>query len=146
MEPTYTVSARIKRPASEVFEAILDPAKLTQYFVDRVSSRLEAGERVIFGWDGWGDYPITVVDVVQNERVVFRLNTIEWKKSESDSYDVTVTIELEATDEGHTVVKISESGWKRDADGLRASHDNCGGWQSMALGLKAWLEHGIDLR
>ena len=44
------------------------------------------------------------------------------------------------------MVRISESGWRETPAGLKASYDNCGGWMHMALCLKAYLEHGINLR
>ena len=44
------------------------------------------------------------------------------------------------------MLSISESGWKTDEEGLKGSHDNCGGWQQMAMCLKAYLEYDIDLR
>jgi hypothetical protein len=55
-------------------------------------------------------------------------------------------MEFESIDGQSTMFSISESGWHRDDPGLKASHENCGGWQHMALCLKAFLEHGIDLR
>lgn len=41
---------------------------------------------------------------------------------------------------------LDSKAWKTDADGLKASHDNCSGWSHMATCLKAWIEHDIDLR
>ncbi len=40
----------------------------------------------------------------------------------------------------------SEEGWKTDEAGLKASHENCGGWSQTLTYLKAYIEHGIDLR
>jgi hypothetical protein len=44
------------------------------------------------------------------------------------------------------MLSISEQGWKTDAPGIKGSLDNCGGWTHMAMCLKAYIEHGIDLR
>ena len=55
-------------------------------------------------------------------------------------------MEFEALDDNSTMLSISESGWKTNAEGLKGSHDNCGGWQHMAMCMKAYLEYGIDLR
>jgi len=49
-------------------------------------------------------------------------------------------------EDGATMLSISEEGWKTDAEGLKGSHDNCGGWTHMVMCLKAYIEHGIDLR
>ena len=74
------------------------------------------------------------------------LDSRAWEKTRDEAYPVTVVFELEALDDGTTMLAISESGWKTDADGLKGSHDNCSGWTHMAMCLKAWIEHGIDLR
>ncbi len=143
---TFTIQTTINKPVGEVFDAIVDPSKLQQYFAGRSSGPLAPGARVVWFWEGWGEYPVTVDEVVPHERVVLRLNSTEWKKSSSDSYDVRVVFEVESLSPDKTLLKISEDGWKDDADGIKASYENCGGWQHMATCMKAWLEHGIDLR
>ncbi len=45
-----------------------------------------------------------------------------------------------------TLVRISEEVWRETQTGLNASYSNCPGWMSMLCCLKAWLEHGINLR
>ncbi len=146
MERSFTVQTTISRTAKDVFEAVADPEMLTQYFVDRTSGRLAPGERIAWHWDAWGDYPVAVDEVIPNERISLRINSVEWKKTEGDAYDVRVDIEIQEMEPGKTMLKISETGWKDDADGIKASYENCGGWQHMADCAKAWLEHGIDLR
>ena len=51
-----------------------------------------------------------------------------------------------ADNESDSALSISEDGWKTDEDGLRGSHENCGGWTHMAMCLKGWIEHDIDMR
>ena len=41
---------------------------------------------------------------------------------------------------------IAEEGWRENQDALKASYGNCQGWAQMLCALKAWLEHGINLR
>lgn len=143
---TFTVQTTINKPVEEVYDAIVDPSKLEQYFAGKSSGALEPGARVVWHWENWGNYPVTIDEVAAHERIVLRINTTEWKKSESDSYDVVVVFEFESLAPGKTMLKISETGWKADADGIKASYENCGGWQHMATCLKGWAEHGIDLR
>ena len=73
------------------------------------------------------------------------IDSREWDKTKDEAYEVLVIFEFEELEDG-TMLSISEQGWKTDADGLKASHDNCGGWTHMAMCLKAYIEHGIDLR
>ena len=143
---TFTVQTTINRPANEVFDAIADPAKLEKYFAGSASGPLVEGTRVIWNWPDWGDYPVQVDEVRPNTRIALRINAVAWKKTKTDSYDVAVVFDIEPLSDTLTLVKISESGWKSDDDGIKASYENCGGWQHMADCLKAWLEHGIDLR
>ena len=147
MARNYTVQTKILRPVAEVFDAIVSSDKLCNYFTDRTSGDLAEGEEVRWHWSHYDpELPVTVNRVDSNQRIELTLDSVEWKKSESDSYPVKVIFEFEALDDGSTMLSISEEGWKTDEDGLRASHENCGGWMSMATCLKAWIEHGIDLR
>ena len=146
MSRTYTVSTRINKPVTEVFAAVVEREKLEQYFTDSADSDIAPGKTVTWNWKDWGDHPVTVDVFEENARIELLLNSRDWKKTEEDHYDVRVIMEFESTDDGNTVVSISEEGWKTDVPGLKASHENCGGWMHMVVCLKAWVEHGIDLR
>ncbi len=45
-----------------------------------------------------------------------------------------------------TLVRISEAGWREGDAGLKAALGNCEGWTGMLCALKAYIEHGINLR
>lgn len=146
MQRSFTVQTTIARSAEDVFNAIVDPTQLSRYFVDSSSGRLEAGTTVTWNWRSWGDYPIVVDDVTPYTKLSLRINSKAWRKSEVNDYDVRVDFELEPIGPELTLVKVSETGWHDDAEGIKASYENCGGWQHMVDCAKAWLEHGIDLR
>lgn len=146
MPRTFTVQTTINRPAADVFQAIVEPEALTRYFADITSARMKPGERVVWHWEEWGDYPVQIDEVTPNERISLRLNVVDWKKTKGEPYDVTVVFELEGLGPAKTLLRISESGWRDDPDGIRGSYENCGGWQHMACCLKAYLEYDIDLR
>ncbi|MCH8250732.1 MAG: SRPBCC domain-containing protein [Proteobacteria bacterium] len=145
MARNYTVNIRIARPVEDVFGAVVSSERLCLYFSDTSSGDLTEGDRVIWHWDGSGDCPVIVTKVVPNELIQLSLNSRDWKKTD-DSYDVAVIFEFEALENGDTMLSISEEGWKTDKAGLKASHENCGGWSHMATCLKAYIEHDIDLR
>ena len=67
------------------------------------------------------------------------------KGTETD-YRTTVTMLFKPTDDGRTLVEIVEEGWSDTPGALRGSYNNCEGWTGMLLALKAWLEHGVNLR
>jgi uncharacterized protein YndB with AHSA1/START domain len=141
----YTVQTKIKRPVADVFDAIVSSERMKNYFVDGASSDLIEGKEITWRWDHYGENPVTVRKVVANELIELAIDSKEWDKTRDEAYEVLVIFEFEALEDG-TMLSISEAGWKTDADGLKGSHDNCGGWTHMAMCLKAYLEHGIDLR
>ena len=57
---SFTVETPIKRPAADLFRAIVDDARITEYFVDAASGPLVEGARVLWHWKKWGDYPVNV--------------------------------------------------------------------------------------
>ena len=145
MSRNYTVRTKIKRPVADVFDAIVSRERMLQYFVDGASGDLVEGEKVAWRWDHYGENPVLVKTVIPNQRIVLALDSKEWDKTKDEPYEVLVIFEFEEIEDG-TMLCISEQGWKTDADGLKASHDNCGGWTHMAMCLKAYIEHGINLR
>ena len=44
------------------------------------------------------------------------------------------------------VYEIDEEGWHENQGALEASYGNCQGWSQMLCAMKAWIEHGINLR
>jgi uncharacterized protein YndB with AHSA1/START domain len=145
MSRNYRVQTKIKRPVADVFDAVVSSEKMKHYFVDGASSDLVEGKTVTWRWDHYGENPVVVRKVVANELIELAIDSKEWEKTKDEAYEVLVIFEFEQLEDG-TMLSISEQGWKTDAEGLKGSHDNCGGWTHMAMCLKAFLEHGIDLR
>ena len=147
MSRNYTIHTRIQKPVAEVFDAIISGDKLCHYFASSVSGDIVEGATVHWRWEHYhAELPVTVQSVAPGARIELTLDSKTWEKTANESYPVTVVFELEALDDGSTMLAISESGWKTDADGLKGSHDNCSGWTHMAMCLKGWIEHDIDLR
>ena len=142
MELKFKVRAKIQRPVAEVFEAVQKPEKLSRYFTTGgASAPLAEGATVMWSFaDFPGSFPVKVRKVVPNELISF-----EWEASDG-GYNTVVEMRFEALDKRNTLVTISESGWKDTPKGLESSYGNCEGWTSMACCLKAFLEHGINLR
>lgn len=143
MKPEFTVNARISRPVADVFDAVVNPAKLSGYFVTTgggASAALVEATTVLW----WGDIEVEVDQVVQDERVVFRWGAGPGKGEAP--YQTRVEMRFEALDDGGTLVTISEGGWRTDEVGVRKSYLNCEGWTQMLCCLKAFVEYGINLR
>jgi uncharacterized protein YndB with AHSA1/START domain len=145
-ELTFTVSGRIARPCRQTYEAIADPDQLSRYFTTGgARGRLEPGADVTWDFaDFPGRFPVTVVEAAPPHRIV-----IEWAGDETvgDSATTRTTFELESLeDDAATLVTITESAWAPTPDGARNAFGNCEGWTGMLAALKAWVEHGINLR
>lgn len=150
MELTFTISGRISRPVQEVFEAVANPEHLSQYFTTGgAKGRLETGSVVTWDFHDFpGAFPVNVVDVVQDEKIELRWDAAEnvVDVDAAGNHQTTVTMTFAPVDGDRTLVQITESGWKSSSEGLAASYDNCEGWTSMLNAMKAWMEHGINLR
>lgn len=155
MELKFTVSGRIARPVEQVFEAVADPKELSSYFTTGgASARLESGTVVMWDFTDFpGAFPVTVVEVEKNRRIVLR-----WGATEGDppvetgevapdaGYETTVTMTFAPLEDGRTLVSIHEEGWRPTDGALKSCIGNCQGWTQMLCAMKAWVEHRINLR
>lgn len=147
MELKFKVFAHVARPVAEVFEAVADPAKLSAYFTTGGAvGRLEAGKTVQWDFHDFpGAFPVEVVEIVANERIVLRWDANEGGQPAGYKTQVTMTF-TRLDGDTRTKVEIAEQGWRESQAGLDASYGNCMGWAQMLSALKAWVEHGINLR
>ena len=158
MDLKFRVAARVARPVHEVFEAVANPDKLSNYFTTGgAKGRLETGATVTWDFaDFPGAFPVEVVEVVPDEKVVLKwaanegeppnLSDLEGKVREA-KYQTTVTMTFTPLDgDTRTLVEIKEEGWRENEGALKASYGNCQGWAQMLAALKGWLEYGINLR
>jgi uncharacterized protein YndB with AHSA1/START domain len=142
MELRFQVYGKIRKPVAEVFDAVVNPKKLSGYFTTGGSSgALVAGSTVSWDFaDFPGAFPVHVREVVPE-----RLIVLQWQAADGD-YDTTVRMEFEALDDRSTLIRISESGWKETQKGLDSSYGNCSGWMQMLCCLKVYAEQGKNLR
>ena len=156
MDLKFRVAARVARPVHEVFEAVADPAKLSNYFTTGgAEGRLETGATVTWDFaDFPGAFPVQVIEVEPDRKIV-----LEWRANEGEppnveggemkavDYNTRVTMTFTPLDDDtRTMVEIEEKGWRETEGALKASYGNCQGWAQMLAALKAWVEHGINLR
>lgn len=133
---TAKASIGIQKPVSEVFEAIIDPEKMQNYFISKGSGMMEVGKEIIWEFPEFeGSYSLTTTEIITNEKIVF-----VW-----DPKSV-VTIELQKFSENETVVKVSEEGHENDEKAIKWAIGQTEGWANFLACMKAWLEYGIRLR
>jgi uncharacterized protein YndB with AHSA1/START domain len=127
----------IRRPVEEVYRAFVDPSVTTRFWFTRSSGRLEAGRIVQWEWEMYGASALVkVTEMIENERIV-----IEW-----DEPPIPVEWIFQPRSDGTTLVTITNQGFAgSDEDVVRQAIDSMGGFTMVLAGLKAQLEHGIEL-
>lgn len=136
-QPISRVQMLILRPVAEVFNAFVDPAVTTRFWFTKSSGRLEQGANVRWQWEMYGAAAdVHVKQLIPNERIVIAwgepTRTVEWR--------------FDDRDDDTTLVSISESGFAGSDDEVVAQAlDSTGGFTHVLAGLKALLEHGVEL-
>lgn len=137
--PVVETGMLIRRPAAEVFEAFVDPDVTSRFWFTRGSGRLEAGRQVLWEWEMYGvSAPVDVKVVEPCSRIV-----IEWPDAGGPT---TVEWRFTPVDDGSTFVSITNRGFAGSGDELvKQATDSTQGFTLVLAGLKALLEHGIQL-
>jgi uncharacterized protein YndB with AHSA1/START domain len=137
--PVMKTGMLIRKPVAEVFQAFIDPSVTTRFWFTNGSGTLEVGREVQWDWEMYDiSIPVTATVIEPNERIV-----IEWP---GYSGQTTVEWEFSELDDGTTFVDITESGFVGDGDELaRQVADSTAGFSLVLAGLKAYLEHGLEL-
>lgn len=133
------VALQIQKPVNTVFEAIVDPEKMSNYFISESSGRMIEGKQVRWKFPEFeDDFPVNVGKISQDSYISFY-----W---EIDGEDLLVEITLTPQEKDETVVTITEKSRDIDDAGLKWLMSNTAGWANFLACLKAYLEYGINLR
>lgn len=138
----FRVNGRIAKPVAEVFDAVVNPQKLSGYFTTIGGASAPLVEGTTVTW--WNMAPVIVDKVEENSRIVFRWDAMVEKDEEP--YKTRVEMKFTPLEDGATMVTIAETGWRENARGQKSSYMNCEGWSQMLACMKAYLEYGINLR
>jgi len=127
----------IRIPVSKVFDALIDPEITKNFWFTKGSGKLERGKKVKWEWEMYNVSAIvTPKEILKDRKIVF-----EWGDEPK-----TVEFEFLPQDSNSTFVKIKEYGYHQTGDELiEAIKGSTGGFTTVLDGLKAWLEHGINL-
>ncbi|UCH66719.1 MAG: SRPBCC family protein [Ignavibacterium sp.] len=129
----------ILKPIQDVFEAIIDPEKMSGYFISSGNGHLESGKTITWIWEDYGaKHDIKVQGVEENKYISFK-----WSAS---GVETLVELTLEEKGESHTLVKVKEREWPLDEKGVERILGQTQGWVNMLCCLKAYVEHNINLR
>jgi uncharacterized protein YndB with AHSA1/START domain len=138
---TLAVKAAIQvsKPVNEVFEAIVDPAQMINYFISKSSGRMEENKKIIWRFPEFAtDVPIRIGKIEKNKFITFY-----W---DSDGIELFTEMTLTPKANNSTLVSITEKSRENDEAGIKWLIGNTEGWANFLACLKAWLEYGINLR
>lgn len=138
--PVGETGMLIRKPVSEVFEAFSNPAITTKFWFTGSTGKLGVDAQVTWKWDM---YEVTsYVDVkafVPNEKI-----TIEWGAAGQKRSFAEWRFEPLSSDT--TFVTIEMWGFTGDTESIcKQVSDSVGGFSWVLAGLKAYLEHALEL-
>ena len=135
-------SLKILKPAHEVFEAIVDPAKMSNYFIAKSTGRMEAGKTLTWLFPEFDmEFPVRVEKVVKDEYISY-----SWDDWEDNTIKTLVEISLEEKGKDETLVTVREGSRENNEAGIKWLSSNTEGWANFLACLKAYMEYGINLR
>lgn len=130
---------QIQKPTSEVFEAIVDPTKMSNYFISKGSGRLDEGKQIMWQFPEFDiEFPIQVGKIEQDKYISYY-----W---EVDQLELLVEITLTPATGNATLVNVTEKSRDNNEAGITWLRQNTEGWANFLACLKAYLEYGINLR
>ena len=132
----------VRAEPEKVFDAIATAGGLDGWFTVGTELDPRSGGSLILRWKDWGVEKFSgelrgdVVEHRRPERFAFR-----WPV-DSGGYMTTVTIDIEAHDEG-SVVRLVEGAYDDDDVGVQDMLHRATGWAQALTLMKFWVEHGL---
>ncbi|KOP82684.1 SRPBCC family protein [Cytobacillus solani] len=139
MDTQITTKFKINKSAKEVFEAIVDPVEIGNFWFSSSSERWEQGRMITLKYDEYGaEGIIHVLEVDPNKNIVFT-----WGAEHDE--ETVVTITLNELDKMSTTIEVCESGFKKeDPELVNKMVGQKGGWVYMLSCLKSYLENDVN--
>lgn len=139
MKLTAKATIQIQKPINSVFEAIIDPTKMNQYFIESSTGKLETDKTVEWKFTEFDElYPVVGKIIRKDEYISF-----DWSGGKQN---MLVEIVFEKQTDDSTVVKIVEHEMNDDEAGIKQVIGQTEGWANFLASLKAYLEYRINLR
>ena len=130
---------KIPKPVSEVFDAIINPNKMSQYFISSASGPMVEGKTLTWVFEDVGaSGQVIIKKIDENQRIV-----LEWSAT---GVPTDVTLIFNPSDANTTEIHIVESGWPLNNEGVKHALQQNRGWTDFVCCLKAYLLFNVDLR
>ena len=132
---------QVLKPVDEVFDAIIDPDKMKNYFISNSSGLMQTGETLTWKFPEMDiEFPVTVGKTEKNRYVSFY-----WDGA-MDGEQTFVEITLDEVTNDITFVKVTEKSKENNEAGIKWLKNNTEGWANFLACMKAWMEYGVHLR
>src|SRR5690606_10895562 len=129
-------SIQIQKPINDVFENIVNPDKMTQYFIGSSSGRIDENAELIWTFPEFDEKcPVTITQYILNKKIAF-----VWDP------ETVVEIELQEQADKSTLVKVTEGSKEVNEKNIKWFAGNTEGWANFLACLKAFSEYNINLR
>lgn len=129
----------IRKPIEDVFQAFINPEITTKFWFTKSSGKLEEGKETQWAWEMYNHSISVRTKMIElNKKIV-----IEW-----GNYDEITTVEwiFKNLGEARTFVSIVNTGFLGDTEKIISQiQDSTEGYTLVLAGLKAYLEHNIEL-
>lgn len=140
MELEINTALQISEARKTVFDAIVDPSKLSHYFIAESSGPMVEGAIIHWKFPEFQEsFPVKILQLIPEEVICF-----EWEGNEGQNLQV--EIRLVKMDGPSTLVKIREGKMESDEAGIKWYGQNTEGWANFLACLKAYVEYGVNLR
>ncbi len=126
---------------SDVYDAIVDPEKMKNYFIAVGTGKMTEGDTVTWKFPEMDmRFVVKVGKLVKDKYISFY-----WDGA-SDGEQTLVEISLEPVEKETTFVTVTEKAKPNNEPGIKWLKNNTEGWANFLACLKAWIEYGIHLR
>ncbi|MFB3169518.1 SRPBCC family protein [Neobacillus sp. 179-C4.2 HS] len=135
-KPVVKAEMLIRKPVEEVYEAFINPEITTKFWFTKSSGRLEEGKTIRWDWEMYGVGDELFVKETEKNKLI----RIEWTDGTQVEWIFTPRAD------NQTFVSITNDGFSGSSDEMIArAIDSMGGYTMVLSGLKAYLEHNIQL-
>jgi uncharacterized protein YndB with AHSA1/START domain len=132
---------QILKPVTQVFENIVDPEQMRNYFISQSSGYMKEGELLTWKFPEMDmNFPVTVGKIEKDKYISFY-----WDGA-MDGEQTFIEMNLQAVAGDISFVTITEKSKANNEAGIKWLKSNTEGWANFLACLKAWMEYGINLR
>jgi uncharacterized protein YndB with AHSA1/START domain len=132
---------QVLKPVSEVFETIVDPDKMKNYFISESSGYMHEGASLTWKFPEMDmEFPVTIGKMEKDKYISF-----SWDAA-MDGEQTFIEMNLQQVADDITFITITEKSKENNEAGIKWLKSNTEGWANFLACLKAWMEYGVHLR